>query len=319
MNFDAFVMIDWSAANRRGRRGGEPNGIWVALAEGGAPAQVVPHATRGEATTAVTATLRRLRDAGARVLVGWDLVLGYPEGTAAAIGADAAGSLPWRATWEVLCAQIVDDEENRSNRFAVAAALNRRMGLPPGPFWGLPQQAGPRPGLLPTKSPFPHALPSGRVLTEYRAVERMLRAAGHKPKSAWQLYGAGSVGSQGLTGIPRVAALRADPMLAEVSAVWPFETGFNADPLAGGLQIVHAEIYPSLLPPDPALHPVKDAAQVLALLRTCRAMQVDGTLLSAFDPPDVPSDACAAAAREEGWVLPIVAPSAEVPLLRAVR
>ena len=113
-----------------------------------------------------------------------------------------------------------------------------------------------------TKAPgFPHA-----GLTEFRANELAVRATGRYPFSVWQLTGAGSVGSQAMTGIPVVWALRSHPELAARSVVWPFETGLTTDPTGGRADtIVHAEIWPSAIPVDRARHPVKDAAQVIGL------------------------------------------------------
>ena len=84
------------------------------------------------------------------------------------------------------------------------------------------------------------------------------RARGAQPKSCWQLNGAGAVGGQVLTGIPTVARLRG--ALDGAAQVWPFETGLAAPDAA----VVFAEIYPSLVPLDPAPEEVKDAAQVCA-------------------------------------------------------
>jgi hypothetical protein len=297
--FDAYIMADWSAANVPGPPGGGPNGIWVAVGRPGAPDVVAPRRTRVDAAEVVTGELRGLLAAGLRVLVGFDVAYGYPVGTARALGLGAGP--PWRATWGHLTAAIRDDGANASNRFEVAAAANRAIGAPPGPFWGTPWRRPPD-ALQPTKPVFPFALPGGGALAEHRATERLLRRAGHQPKSVWQLAYAGSVGSQALVGIPHLVRLRHDAALAAHSRVWPFETGFTADPLAGADRgIVHAEVYPSLLHPDPALHPVHDARQVLALVAAFRAMDAAGTLGAAFAPPEAVGDA--AALDEEGWVL----------------
>ena len=85
-------------------------------------------------------------------------------------------------------------------------------------------------------------------LPEFREVELAL----HGVQSVWKLYGAGSIGSQALLGIPRVASLRDDPALAEVSAVWPFEPTDAA-------RIAHVEIWPELVKTTP--HPVRIRAR----------------------------------------------------------
>jgi hypothetical protein len=303
--FDAFVMVDWSAADVVGPAAGGPNGIWVAVGDGSAPAVVTPHRTRHSAMAAITAALLRMMDKGRRVLVGFDFVFGYPSGTAEAAGLPT-DEPAWRAVWEHLRRTITDDERNRSNRFEVAAELNGRLGRGPGPFWGVPASRPADPRLLPTKPCFPFAARDGRALPEWRAIERTQRAAGHHPKSPWQLLGAGSVGSQALVGIPHLARLRSQPALEAVSTIWPFETGFTADPTGSAAPfIVHAEIYPSLLTPDNALHPVPDARQVLGLVDAYRAMDRAGTLAASFAAPGISPADRRAAVEEEGWVLPV--------------
>jgi hypothetical protein len=92
-----------------------------------------------------------------------------------------------------------------------------------------------------------------------------LRSVKRLPFPVWKLAGQGAVGSQALLGIPRVAAWRYDPGFAPFSRVWPFETGFTADAVPdSGPFVVHAEIWPGVLEPDPVSHPIADARQVLA-------------------------------------------------------
>lgn len=79
-------------------------------------------------------------------------------------------------------------------------------------------------------------------------------------QEVWKLYGAGSVGSQALVGIPVVRRLRYDPRFHAFSRVWPFETGFTRQPTPdGGPSIVHAENFPgnvpeALIPVSPIRH-----------------------------------------------------------------
>jgi precorrin-8X/cobalt-precorrin-8 methylmutase len=275
--FDAYVAVDWSAA-KRPKTG--PNSVWICSA--GEPPE--NPSTRDEATERVRALLRELVSGGRRVLVGFDFAYGYPHGFADAVG---AGAEPWRGIWELLGREVADDAANRSNRFDVAVALNAR--LDPPPFWGWPT----RDDRLPTRKP------QRRVLPEFRATERILRASGHRPFSVWQLAGHGSVGSQSLVGIPRVLSLRDDAELASVSAVWPFETGFAA-PAA---QVVHAEIWPSLTATR-ALHPVPDADQVASLAAWWAELDEADALAPLFEsPPGLSEDDAEAAVREEGWIL----------------
>ena len=136
----------------------------------------------------------------ATTLIGVDFSLGYPAGTAAALGVRGA---PWSAMWAMLAEQIVDDERNRNNRFAVAAELNEQLTGSAAPFWGCPPSCG-------RNVPDQHeAAVRGDSLGEFRSVEAALRSRGHRPFSSWQLLGAGAVGSQSLLGIPMLDRMRA--------------------------------------------------------------------------------------------------------------
>jgi precorrin-8X/cobalt-precorrin-8 methylmutase len=308
--FDVFVMVDWSSASTPTRGA---DSIWSATLDvATGDASVVNHATRAAAFSAVRATL--VDAAGRRVLVGFDFPYGYPAGSATALGLDPGCRDPrcldptcldprcldptWRSLWRELTSSITDDERNRNNRFDVAAQLNARLGDGPGPFWGCPR--GRDGGRLSTHKhhAFPHL-----GLAEYREPERRLRASGRHAFSVWQTAYAGSVGGQALVGIPVLQRLVGDPGLSSRSQVWPFTTGFVADPTAGGADtIVHAEIWPGAIDVDRALHAVKDAAQVLSLCRWAAALDAVGGLKGLFAPA-LPADVAATAVREEGWVL----------------
>ena len=86
-------------------------------------------------------------------------------------------------------------------------------------------------------------------------------------QEVWKLSGAGSVGGQSLTGQAALEGLRRRMPVA----VWPFED-IDAAPT------VLAEIFPSLIPLNPALHPVRDAAQVTGLAQTLAAWDAVGRL-----------------------------------------
>ena len=264
--FDAYVAVDWSAATgpKQGR-----DSIWLCL-HGREPAN--PR-TRHEATERVRALLRELVADGRRVLVGFDFPYGYPRGFADAV-APGAGP-PWRRVWDELARLVSDDARNRSNRFDVAAELNARLGGPQ--FWGWPHAA------------LPGRKPAAPPLAEFRANELALRAGRRWPKSVWQLSGAGSVGSQAILGIPRVRALRDDPELAALSAVWPFE---RAD-----TQVVHAEIWPGVISAR-GLHAVRDADQVASLVAWWAELDAAGALAPLLEQP-----ADDAVRLEEGWIL----------------
>jgi precorrin-8X/cobalt-precorrin-8 methylmutase len=133
-------------------------------------------------------------------------------------------------------------------------------------------------------------------LPRWRTAEQRLREGGRHPFSVWQLLGAGSVGSQALTGIPVVRRLRHHPLLSDRSAVWPFETGLGLDHPA---DVVFAEVWPSSIPFDHVAHPVKDARQVVALAHHLARRQSVGDLR----PPVLTEDEEREVTAEEGWVL----------------
>lgn len=303
MPFDRIVTVDWSGASTP--RAGKDS-IWVCDLDVASECwSLVNPPTRQRAEALLRDLLRGA--ARHRVLLAVDVALAYPAGFADAAGLGGEGP-PWERTWQHLEEAVVDDDRNRSNRFAVAAALNERIGGGgPGPFWGCPPAAaGPT---LATRKPsrYPFA-----GLAELRVAEAVMRAAGHRVLSPWQLYGAGSVGSQTLTGIPVLARLRCAPDLAGRIRLWPCETGFVPDPAQEPGAVVVAECWPGIVPLDPWLHEIRDAAQVLGLARHLAALQRAGEL-GAWLAPDLDDAARHVALDEEGWILgaalPCAAPS----------
>ena len=130
-----------------------------------------------------------------------------------------------------------------------------------------------------------------------------MRATGRFPFSVWQLSGAGSVGSQALTGIPVVRTLRRHPKLAPRSTIWPFETGPTRDPGNGRPDaIVHVEVWPSSIPLDPTRHPVRDAAQVIGLTEHLAALDASSELAALF-APELDAELERVVMHEEGWML----------------
>ena len=114
--FDRFVVIDWSA-NSRPRRGRDS--IWIAVLDAHGLSVSNP-ATRGAAEQFLVELVDD--DPSGRALVGVDFSLGYPAGTAAALG--LTGS-PWASMFRFLGESICDGDRNSNNRFEVATALNR--------------------------------------------------------------------------------------------------------------------------------------------------------------------------------------------------
>ena len=113
-----------------------------------------------------------------------------------------------------------------------------------------------------------------------------------KVKSAqevWKLWGNGSVGGQALTGIAALEHLRH----RTGARVWPFET------LGEGRSHVLAEIYPSLIEPDPGPE-VKDARQVSTVANALQTLDEYGEFERYLD---VPSEIPATVRQEEGLIL----------------
>ena len=281
--FDRIVIVDWSANStpKTGR-----DSIWIADLD----------VARDDIRTANVSTrvaavdlLVELAIRPGRCLVGVDFSLGFPAGAAAALG--LSGS-PWEATWRLLSSMIDDDHRNANNRFAVAAKLNRRISPGPGPFWGCPPaQAGEH--LTTTKVPC-------EPLPQWRTVEAELRSRGRRPFSAWQLLGAGAVGSQSLLGVPAMAR-----MVERIAGsgrstdVWPFTCGL-AVPEA---DTVLVEVWPTIVdiagdPGDVWETRVRDERQVVAVARYLAAIDLAGAFT-----PDVPNVQKAEIVGEEGWVL----------------
>lgn len=290
--FTRYLAVDWSAAARPARG---KDSIWIAeaarRADGGVRRTLLENpATRAEATRRLIEIAADRLDAGERVLIGFDFPFGYPDGTARALG--LAGGLEWRKLWAAVGDLLEDRDDNSNNRFEAANALNRRLTDEAFPFWGCPDsRAAPH---LKARGRRPHGPDD---LAERRLVERRVG----RTKPVWQLYGNGSVGSQALTGIPRVWAIRTHATLAFRAQIWPFETGLSDAPRG---QLILAELYPSLVEPDPLPDKPKDAGQVSAIARALARRDDAGGLgpLFAGDPALTPAER-AAVEREEAWIL----------------
>jgi precorrin-8X/cobalt-precorrin-8 methylmutase len=274
--FDRYIAVDWSAANtpRRGK-----DSIWVADSE----VEAVNPPTRHEAMAILTDRLLQARAANQRVMLGFDFVFGYPEGAATAI----AGWPDWQSLWAHLADAVVDNPDNSSNRFHVAAGINARLGTPH--YWGHPHQHS-YPNLNPRR-------PTAYVrVPERRRAEIFARTA----QPVWKLTGAGAVGSQSLLGIARLEALRHHPVLGAEIAIWPFDTRFAED-LCRPITI--AEIYPSLFPLDDQSLEPKDRGQVETCIRLFAALDVAGELKAFLAAPlSLSPDERETMIREEGWI-----------------
>src|SRR5512140_422991 len=100
--FDAYVLVDWSAANAP-KTG--PDSVWIAHAkrEGGRVwhVETLNPATREQAFWWIRALLLDLVSRGSRVLAGFDFSLGYPAGFSAALGAEPSRPA-WQFAWNTL-------------------------------------------------------------------------------------------------------------------------------------------------------------------------------------------------------------------------
>lgn len=271
--FDGYIAVDWSA-NGKPKQGNDS--IWIASRGEGRTETPENPATRQAAVSRIEELLEKATAAGWRLLVGFDFPFGYPEGTARLM----TGRAGWEAVWSRIAEVLEDDSRNKNNRFDAAALLNAAFVVD-GPFWGngLPRDI---PG-LPRKKPA-----SGWGVN----LPANLRHAESEVKSAqevWKLNGVGSVGGQALTGIAALEGLR-----NRVDAqVWPFET------LGEGRSHVLAEIYPSLIEPNPGPE-VKDARQVDAVAVALQQLDKLGELKQHLRAP---SQMPAAVCKEEGLIL----------------
>jgi hypothetical protein len=135
-----------------------------------------------------------------------------------------------------------------------------------------------------------------------------MRFADQRARSGtpFRVFGPGSVGSQTLTGIPRVHELRFALELAAQSAVWPFETGWaiKAKWLPENISVLHAEIYPSVR--EPLEDSIKDRGQVRSMWQWVRDQDRQELLWGEFARPieiDLGSPEDIAIQLTEGWIL----------------
>ncbi|MEO5804981.1 hypothetical protein [Devosia sp.] len=282
--FDRYIAVDWSANNspKSGR-----DSIWIAEANSAGVLEISQNPrTRHAAMATIVERLERALVAGQRVLIGFDFPFGYPAGVAEKLG----GSDQWHSLWALLAREVEDAPDNLSNRFEVAARFNTRLSAQGAQFWGCPTGHS---------REFLSARKIGNrfdALPEFRQVERHAKGA----KTLWQLYYAGSVGSQAMLGIARLEALRHHPTLGPNIAIWPFQTHFNQRLDA---PIVIAEIYPSLIK-QLEQGMVKDRAQVEAQVRLFARLDRNGSLHRALGASaSLNAAEHEIAVTEEGWIV----------------
>jgi precorrin-8X/cobalt-precorrin-8 methylmutase len=290
--FDHYVIVDWSAENRP--KTGHDS-IWICHRGPNGELGCANPATRHAAKLLLADILADVAARGERAVLGFDFPFGYPAGFADRLG--LAGP-PWRMLWDEIASLLHDHDDNRNDRFEVGAALNRRVSGGPFPFWGCP--SGKAGKFLGAKKPDGYA-PEG--LAEKRLIDE--RMTGAQP--CWKLAYPGCVGSQALTGIPVVRALRDHPRWSETAQVWPFETGLSAPK---GAQVVFAEVYPSLWKLNSQEKP-KDKAQVRDVAQRFADLDRSGAFADLFaGDPNLTDEQRRRVVSEEAWTLGVMAPRA---------
>ena len=291
--FDHYVIVDWSAANqpKTGR-----DSIWICH-RGPAGERCENPATRHAAKLMLADILADVTGRGERVVLGFDFPFGYPAGFAARLGLN--GAPPWRVVWDEIARLIEDDEDNRNNRFEIAGGLNQRISGGLFPFWGCPATSA-----YPFLGPRRHRGHDTETLAEKRLIDCWMIGA----QPCWKLAYTGSVGSQVLTGIPVVRALRDDQRWADQARIWPFETGLS---LPDDARIVFAEVWPSWWRKEirPQHGPPNDRAQVRTVAEIFAARDRAGELTAWFaGDPSLSLEQRRIVESEEAWTLGVTAP-----------
>jgi hypothetical protein len=291
--FSAYVIVDWSAASKPTTGA---DSIWIGVLKRDVRFRLAfesyNEATRTAAEARLNTILADLKKRSERALVGFDFPMGFPRGFAAAMKLKGD---PWRAAWDELGKRVVDKPTNVNNRFNVAAQLNRLLTDGPFPFWGAPPKDV-QTTLAATK-PRAHGPDD---LPEFRHADLAAKGAA----SIWKTYYNGSVGGQAIMGIP--VARRLKDARGEAAKVWPFETGFKALTEAdlAGVEVVMAEVYPSLIKGAALPGEVKDQTQVRTTAEHFAKLDEANKLGEAFGPAKgAAADVVLDAEREEGWIL----------------
>jgi precorrin-8X/cobalt-precorrin-8 methylmutase len=295
--FDDVIIVDWSAAAtpRRGK-----DSIWIAHVQRESPRGhelLVNPPTRQAAIDVLVETIERLRGEQRKVVVGVDFSLGYPRGTAEVLATAYHYQVERASDLAplVITHLLNDDADNSNNRFEVADAINRATGQ--ALFWGKPSSArfGNLSALSPTKRCPAGLDPSS--LPEFRLVEAFVP---YRLASNWQLLGAGSVGSQVLTGLASLCELR---RRIPGVVVWPFErAALQHSP------VIIVEVWPNLVATPLPDQPVRDAWQVLSAARFFAAQSASQwhryfhpLSIASFTPEEQRS-----ILDEEGWIFGVV-------------
>ncbi len=305
MLFHTHIIVDWSAKSKPSRATPEGNAIWWAVArvDGDGVAVCEPEyaRTRHCALQRLARLIAEELDSGRRLLVGFDFPFGYPKGVAARLTGEACALTLWDWLAERIKDEpdnsIKDEPDNNNNRFDVAAEINAAYpGC--GPCWGRPPGANPTVPLLKSER-----TERGSHPCEHRVADEYAKNA----KTVWQLFGAGSVGSQVLLGLPALKRLIKAPGIARRAAVWPFQTGLRK-PEA---RAVIAEVYPSLLKKqidermrEQDEQEIVDRVQVRVNAEAFARLDAGGGLAPLFcGAPWLTQDQRTVIETEEGWIL----------------
>jgi hypothetical protein len=292
--FNAYVIVDWSAASKPTTGA---DSIWIGVLKRDVRFRFTFEShnppTRKAAETLIGAILDDRAKHRERTLLGFDFALGLPRGLAE--GLKLPGDEPWLSVWAQIDRMVTDKADNTNNRFGVASEINRRLTGGPFPFWGCP----PRDTLttLQPKKPRAHGPDD---IPEFRHAELAAKGAA----SVWKLYYNGSVGGQTILGIPVARRLR--QARGDRLKVWPFETGWKTLTEAdlADVEVVMAEVYPSLINAAPVAGEVRDLTQVRGLAEHFAKLDEAGKLGAAFAPAKtISAEIIADATREEGWIL----------------
>ena len=293
--FHTHIIVDWSARSSLSSVKPSKDAIWWATARATSYGLLVeePEYARGryDAIKRLVSVIAAERDTNRHVFVGFDFPFGYPVGVAKHL----TGSANALKLWDWLYKRIENHKDNKNNRYEVAEEINQSFpGI--GPFWGRPEKwIYPR---VPVKK-------SSRTCQKFHPQEHRiadLRAKG--AKTVWQLYGAGSVGSQVLVGLPAIKSLISYLDIEDEVSIWPFQTGFRVP----GTPIVIAEIYPSLTRDSIAgkrrKNEILDRAQVRVNAEIFARLDDSGDLASLFwDVPNLTPSERQVVETEEGWIL----------------
>ena len=283
-------MVDWSASAtpKMGK-----DSIWLCIGNHLGPSVPENLSTRDQAVERIVEITLECVESSRRVLIGFDFAFGYPIGFGTRAWPEIQGE-PWVKVWKGLLGEVKGDTQAKGNgfdRFAFAQKLNERVaggGGKAGPFWGCPVKSN----WIGPKKPIPFPLNLGRL----RVTERQISGV----QETWKLYAPGSVGSQTLLGIPRVADLRFNHF-KDISEVWPFESGFST----GSKQVVFAEIWPGIVngavtQKERNRQEVRDALQVESMVEWCIRQDDLGRLGGWLSPEVGDPDKVVS---EEGWIL----------------